>query len=427
MRHEHGDAVIATSEPATTIRASDRDICDSYLYLLGRLLVLRQEHFDILSGAQWNELTHREVGGTREHSNLDVAFSEAWVAVDETSCTMIDVPRIVGRYYTVQIVNPWGETIANINERTFPERAFGTFALCLKGAHLRLPKEVHRIDLPGRKARVLARIELGANPSEAIALQHAITMRSTSKPIIPATVGIPLFTNEKLPGVEVFDTALAVLATEQDVNPNMDTLQAKVRAIAALSRDDTERSRIDRVIRQRSWGLRQALYVSGNDWLVPRVAGNYGADWLGRTAANLYGIWSNNKTETVCFTAGSAMPINGDHTYTMTFEKDDLPGSHVQYFWSLGCINAHNFRVIPNPQNRFVLDTQSQLQLDKNGTLTLYFAPKLPAGAPQANWLPTPAGRSYILSWRSYGPDHATVSGRWFPPALQLISTSVPA
>jgi hypothetical protein len=40
--------------PAATHRASDRDICDSYLYLLGRLLVLRQEHFDLTSGAVWN-------------------------------------------------------------------------------------------------------------------------------------------------------------------------------------------------------------------------------------------------------------------------------------------------------------------------------------------------------------------------------------
>lgn len=424
MRHEHGDAVEVTAEPMMPFRASDRDICDSYLYLLGRLLVLRQEHFDVLGGVQWNQLVHRDVGASREHANLEVATSDAWVAVDESSCTLIDVPAIAGRYYTIQIVNLWGETIANINERALPEHASGTFALCLKGARLALPRDAYRIDLTGRKARVLIKIELGTTPNEATALQQQITMRSTGRPLIQATVGIPLFTNEKLPGVEAFDTANAVLQTEQDVNPGMETMQAKVRALAAIARDHAERTRIDRVIRERSWGLRQGLYVTQKDWTTPKVAGSYGTDWMGRTAANLFAIWSNTRTEVVSFKAGTTTPFNGDHTYTMTFDADDLPSTRARYFWSLACLNAANQHPVSNALDRFELGSRSPLQRDRDGKLTLYFSPKLPPGAPDENWLPTPSGRSYLLTWRSYGPDPATVGGTWFPPSLQRMTTT---
>ncbi len=398
MRHEN----VAPSGRAQ-LGAADRDICDAYLYLLGRLLVLRQEHLDILSGTEWNQLLHHEPGA-------QLTSSEAWVVVDENSSTVIDVPEISGRYYTVHVLNPWGETIANINERTFPDRPVGSFALCLKGSSTALPDGARRIDLPGRKARVLIHVELGANPADAMALQRAFAMHATGSPIVTATIGIPLFPNDELPGVEAFDAALAVLATERDINRGVEAIQAKVHAMAELVRAD-ERGRIDRVIRQRSWGLRQALYASQNEWLTARVVGNYGADWLARTAANMFELWANTKSEVIRFQAGAATPLDGDETYVMKFDRDH-PTPHVHHFWSI-CVNGVT-------SNRPLLSSHSELHVGRNGTLSLYFAPTLPHGAPEQNWLPTPAAQRYSLDWRSYGPDDM---GRWFPPSLQQIST----
>ena len=89
-----------------------------------------------------------------------MAYSEAWVAVDESSCTIVDVPKIEGRYYTVHFLNGWGETIANINERIFPKRPFGEFAMCLRGANVAIPLGATRIDLAVKYSRLLARVEL---------------------------------------------------------------------------------------------------------------------------------------------------------------------------------------------------------------------------------------------------------------------------
>ncbi|HEY3801048.1 MAG TPA: DUF1214 domain-containing protein [Kofleriaceae bacterium] len=394
----------AALRPATLFRAADRDICDAYLYLLGRLLVLRQEHLDILSGIEWNRLRHHEPGS-------QLTSSEAWIAVDETSSTLIEVPEIRGRYYTVHVVNPWGETVANINERTFSNRPSGRYALCLKDTRQPLPADTRRIDLPGRKAHVWIHVEHGGDLDEAEAIQRAFTMHTTGTPVVPATIGIPPFPNNDLPGVSAFDSALAVIAAERDINQGVDGAQAQVRLVAALASTD-ERVRIDRAIRQRSWGLRQVLYTSKNDWLASRLAGNYGANWLARTAANMFELWTNTKSEVAHFHAGAATPLDGSAAYVMRFDRDTLP--HVRHFWSI-CVNG----VTPR---RPVLSSRSELQLGRRRALDLYFAPALPRGVPEQNWLPTPADQQYSLDWRSFGPDQDTATGRWFPPSLEKLS-----
>ncbi|MGT2429051.1 DUF1254 domain-containing protein [Cupriavidus basilensis] len=109
------------SEPAAGM-VPDQDVNDAYVYLLGRLLVLRQEQLDFQQdGFQWNQILHRDVGGASwANPNLDVAYSEAWIAVDEKTCAVVNVPRIKGRYYTVQFLNGWGRQSPTSTNATIP-------------------------------------------------------------------------------------------------------------------------------------------------------------------------------------------------------------------------------------------------------------------------------------------------------------------
>ena len=173
-------------------RLSDKDIVDAYHYFLGRMLILRQEHLDFKAGFAWNNILHRDPGGvTWANPNLDVVYSEAWVAVDETNCTVLEVPPIKKRYYTVQLLNGWGETVANINERNNP--GAGKFGLCLKGGKAGTPAGAQRVDLPGKKSRLLARVELGADPQEAGKLQRQIRLYTAGQVTIEPPAEITLF------------------------------------------------------------------------------------------------------------------------------------------------------------------------------------------------------------------------------------------
>jgi hypothetical protein len=401
-------------------RIADRDIVEAYEYMLGRLLVLRQENLDFKEGFKWNEIVHRAPGAVDwANPNLDVVYSEAWIGLDEKSCTLLDLPEIKGRYYTVQMLNGWGETTANINERNFQKHPFGKYLFCIKGATPVLPKGTLRVTLPSPKSRMLIRIELGAHPENAIALQKKITMKAMGKPVIEEAVVKPDFTNSQLPGVEAFDKTEQILASEADLNPGMIDVREKAIAISKAAADRTQRARIDEVIRKQAIpAFHSEIAKMGkmeNGWMRPRAIGNYRTDYVMRTIANYAGIWANNSKEVVYFTGQG---LDGTQSFTLTFPKDALPRSKTRYFWSAIVVDDTNFKVIPNALNRFLLNKQSPLQFGEDGSLTLALGPKQPDGIPESNWLPTPEGKKYNVTFRFYGPTKDVTDGKYFPPPL---------
>ncbi len=415
----------ADQGPSPAILATaptDQQISDAYLYLLGRLLILRQQRLDFeREGFHWNQLLHREAGAVAwANPNLDVAYSEAWVALDEKTCVQLDIPRIEARYYTWQMLNGWGETVLNINERTYPAQPDGRYALCIKGASVDLPAGLRRIDLPGRTFRVLARIELGADPAGAARLQRQFRLTALGQPKFDPIMPVPLFANRALPGAEAFDWTDAILGGEPDSNPGMTTIRGEVMTVAALAKSGPQgRARVDQVIRARGWTALQSqirnLGTIRDGWVRPAIAGNYGSDYKMRTAVNLVGIWANNSNEVTYF---GRRDLDGGATYAQTFPADALPSRHARYFWSVIAVDAHDFKVVPNAVDRYLLNKESGLRYNADGSLTLVYAPALPLGTPQSNWLPTPAGSRYNLTFRYYGADADITHGKRFPPPL---------
>lgn len=410
-------------------KLSDQDISDAYIYLLGRLHVTRQQQLDFQEGFKWNEFIHRKPGAVDwPNPNLDVAYSEAWVAVDESSCTIVSVPKIQDRYFTVQFLNGWGETLANINERVFPKNPDGDFAVCLRGANVKLPDGItSRIDLPVKHSRILARVALGSDWDGAVALQQRFKLTTTGAPKLPDIPKTPIFELEQLPGVEAFDAAQVALDSEPDLNAGLEQLQQTTRSVAKAIQDPAERARVDHVIRTVAFPqFAQAGAIIGhgtvqNGWARPGVVGEYGIDYLARTLVNHGGIWANIKPEVLYYRGSkdaAGAELNGDNVYTLTFPADALPTRFAKYFWSVIAVDSVRFRVLPNPEKRYLLNEQTKPQRGSNGSLTLYFAAEKPSEAPEGNWLPIPKGAVYRLTMRFYGPLDGVANGTYYPPPL---------
>ncbi len=417
-----------TSNTAPTI-ITDQDVSDAYIYLLARLLIARQQQIDFdREGFQWNRLVHRKPGQVDwPNPNLDVAYSEAWVVLDEDSCLLVTLPRIEGRYYTVEFLNGWGETLANINEREYPDHPYGLFAVCLAGGRVTPPKSAQRLELPERVTRVLARVELGENWDDAVALQRKIAFDMLGHPIAPAIPRTVMFDMDVLPGVEAFDSAKLAIESYPDTNPGMERVQATALAIAEAIKDPVERSRIDGVVRQRA--LHDFAAASPNighgtvrnNWARPACCGHFGEDWLTRTLVNFAGIWANTFDEVIYYKGNldrDGRQINADAAYALTFPADNLPSSYARYFWSIIAVDTLHMRVLPNPLEKFLLNKESGLEYGDDGSLTLWFAPEKPPQAPENNWLPTLGGRDYRFTLRFYGPLGGVVDGSYFPPPL---------
>ena len=406
---------------------SDQDISDAYIYLLGRLLITRQQQIDFdHEGFVWNRLIHRKPGQVDWPSpNLDVAYSEAWIALDENSFLLVTVPEIKDRYYVVEFLNGWGETVANLNERVYPDHASGLFAVCLQGSTVDIPVSAQRVDVPAKTMRVLLRVELGEVWDEAISFQHQFKFEVRGNPIPPEIPRTVIFDMENLPGVEAFDSADVALQ-EKDLSPGMERLQANVRAIAGAVKDPAERQRIDRVIRSEAFadfGAAAAILghgIKGNGWVRATSCGHWGRDWLTRTIVNFAGIWANVLEEVIYYSGSedsTGAQVEPDGAYTLTFPADDLPDKYAKYFWSVIAVDRVFRRVLPNPRNKFLLNRQSGLTYGADGSLKLYFAPEKPSDAPEGNWLPT-KGKPWKLTFRFYGPRGAVADGTYFPPPL---------
>ncbi len=411
----------ATAAPAQAPRVADGNVVTAYQYMLARWLVLRQEAHDLKAGFKWNEVVHRAPNdNARASPNPDIASSAAWIAVDDTSCTLINLPEIKGHYYTVEIVNGWGEVIDNINERTYPKHPFGTFALCRNKAKVELPAGAQRVEVAGNQSRILIPIALGADPAGALALQKQITMQTTGSPKIDAAVVTPDFPDDRLPGVEAFDNTEAVLASEVDINKGMAEPQSVARAVAAAVADPAQRGHIDEVIRSQAipafLAAIRKMSPAVNGWVHPHLTGNYGHDYLLRSIVDFTGLWANTPWEAVYFDGSR---FDGSQTYTQTYSKDAL-SALKEHYWSVVAVTAKDSRVIANPLGRYLLNDQSDLKLNTDGSLTLTFAPKLPDGVPQSNWLPTPQGQEYNLTYRFYAPAKYLVEGRYYPPLLSI-------
>ena len=116
-------------------------IADAYIYLLGRALIIRQEHVDLRgTGADYNVIDYKPLGAPDGvNPNFDVASLEAWLAVDDHTPVVLQVPEVVNRHYNIQLIDEWGDVITNVNPRTFPSHPCGTFAFVKPGSRAKVP------------------------------------------------------------------------------------------------------------------------------------------------------------------------------------------------------------------------------------------------------------------------------------------------
>lgn len=394
--------------------------------------MIRQEHIDLAEeGVSYNVIKFNELGKAEfVNPNLDVAYLEIWLAVDEQTPVILEVPRVLGRYYTVQVMDEWAEILYNINERTFPAHAHGALAFCLRGSDPALPAGALRLDLPSRKAKVLARVERKGDDAGAVALQRAFTIIPGGTPVIEPALPIPLFTNAAPITVDVFTQPMLgnVLNSAPDAMELGPALRGRAEAIADyVAQDARNRAVIDGIITEtalpglvrfiRSYGDKRGGWIATTGKEL-----GFGEDYWFRTAANYAGIWWNNNREVVYFIGeadSSGAPLNGDTVYCLHFAPADLPQDHVDAYWSLTLMSLPEYRVVPNPLGRFGFNNRSVFAYEPDGSLKLYLAATPPADAPQSNWLPAPAGKPFTLNLRLYVPKPEVLSGDYYVPPIE--------
>lgn len=312
---------------------------DAYVYLLSRALVNRQEIRDLAEpGVEYNKFKHNPIDQVIDwaNPNLDVANSETWVAVDADHPVRLVIPTIEGRYFTVQVIDQWGETITNINPRKFPLGASGEFFFVAPDNRASLPNDSSVIVLRSRKAKILARIEIADDAETATELQRQLQLDAAENTDILPPISVPDFGNDTLLGIEIFDHAEDLVAGIPDVAPRAAELQVLVQHMADRARGESWRQGAEQSLRNEiipaflQFAMTEAGVVQ-NGWFGTIVIGVYGEHVDIRTAANLIGIWANVSSEVIYFVAtrdSAGEPFDGNATYLLDFAPDTQP-QHV--------------------------------------------------------------------------------------------------
>ena len=412
---------------------TEEEVVESWVYSFARYMVILQEHIDISEeGVDYNIIKYNELGKAEfPNPNLDVAYMETWFAVDEKTPAILEIPKIEGRYYTAQICDEWAEILYNINERNFPEHPYGKYALCLKGSNPKIPEGALRLDIPSKKAKMLARVERKGDDEGAVALQKAFKVYSMGNPIIEPAVEIPMFTNAKPLTIEVFDKPMIekVLQSAPDANTKSNKYQKNVMAIADyIAKSKENRTKIEAIASQKGFpGVVNFVKNFGDrrgGWSSTREYLKFGDDIWFRAGANFAGIWWNSSSEVVYYIGekdADGNPLNGDNTYVVHYKAEDVPQSRVNSYWSLTLMSLPDYRVIPNKINRFNLNNVSDLKFEDDGSLKIYLASELPEGTPESNWLPSPAAKEFTLNHRYYVPKEEVLNGEYYVPELRKI------
>jgi len=406
-------------------------VTDAYVYLLGRALAIRQEHTDLKEpGIAYNAIKYNPVGSADfVNPNLDVAYLEAWIAVDDQTPVLLEVPEVKGRYYTAQLLDEWGEVITNINERNYPSYPFGKFLLVAPGSQVKVPADAVRIELHSRKAKLLGRVELKTDAAGALALQKQFKLTALGQPIIQPAAPMAPFGNKELIGVELFDDVDAVIASALDVSPMAAQMQAKVRDVGQQAKDPATRKALDELITTQvvpqflTYAVTKSA-VFKNHWLGVLGVGHFGDNYWLRSSANLVGIWANTNDEVIYFVGtqdAEGQPLNGANDYVLDFPAASRPDAVANAYWSVIVVDLPNYRVVPNPLNRFNFNSDSGLKSEADGSLKILLASKPNAAVPESNWLPTADGKGFSLTIRTYVPKDAVKRGEWFPPALKRL------
>jgi hypothetical protein len=252
------------------------------------------------------------------------------------------------------------------------------------------------------------------------------------EPSVVPPPSIPMFDNKDLIGVEIFDQADARLASALDVAPNAAAMQQKVRAVAAYAASGQEgRAAVEALLRGKvipefhEYALTKFAPYR-NHWVGGGGSrfGNYGDDFRARTSANFAGIWANTIDEVIYFGGtrdADERPLHGSNSYVIHFPADKLPQSAVNAYWSVILVGLPDYRVADNPLKRYNFNNHSPLKSESDGSLKIGIGPKPPVGVPESNWLPSPEGKPFSLTFRTYVPKDSVKRGEWTPPAVTLV------
>jgi hypothetical protein len=380
--------------------------------------------------------------------NADTLYSTSWLDLSKEPM-LLHVPDTEGRYYVMQLMDAWTETLAAPGKRTTGtgEAWFGVVGPDWRGQG-QLPEHVKRIDSPTNTVWLLGRTQ--TNGSTDYGFVHGIQqgyiltplsnfpqgqppLAMTDFALMQARIGAsPLAQMERLSPVEFFQLTAQLLVANPPHAADAPFMHRIARIGIVPGKPFPAEKLSPDVLKAMEEGAQAAAKaVTGFDpksrpvgktgWTVPGHYGRYGTDYAARalTARLLLGaLPAEDAIYLGCSRDSGGEALDGAHRYTLHFAKGEIPPA--QAFWSLSLYDAQGY-FAANPLKRFAIGDRDQLKFNADGSLDLYIQHESPGADKESNWLPAPAG-VFNLALRIYWPEEQVIKGEWVPPAIVAVA-----
>src|SRR5271157_617940 len=374
--------------------------------------------------------------------NADTLYSSAWLDLSREP-VLLHVPDTKGRYYLMQLMDAWTETISVPGKRTTGTEA-GWFAIVGPGWKGTLPARAARIDCPTNMAWLLGRTQTNTASDYAAvrAIQKGYTLMPLSLyPDGPRKTRTLPNVSLREPGLtppqvvarlspDEFFSKFAELLVKDPPHAADGPMAEKLNALGVRAGQPFEAQKLgpegakafDQGVKSAAAILDQSVHRRGTPgptgWSGgTQNVGRYGTNYAMRAVVARIGLGANPPEDAVYLACGqdaSGTPLTGAKAYELHFDKSQLPV--VRAFWSVTMYDEDGY-FIANPINRFAIGDRDDLKYNQDGSLDLYIQRESPGKEKERNWLPAPAG-AFNLSLRLYWPGEEILGGRWAPPAV---------
>lgn len=351
---------------------------------------------------------------------------------------ILTVPNSNNLYYMVQIVDMWTNAFAYVGGKTTGYKG-GKFALVGPDWKGKLPAGVKRIDCPTPWVLLQPRVHIYREGKvvldEARKVLNSITTigltQFTGKPALTPPsyqYPTPMPTNVKLPvsavsyqdPLQFWDLFVTAMNENPPPKDQITALLPMFKPLGIELGKPWDRSSLSpitldamKVAAQKIGNLLSNLPTGTlyhGAFLPPPTIGNFGTDYLTRGIVGRVGLTANTPYEAIYWDYTIDNQNNalvGSKKYTMTFKQGVLyiaPG-----FWSTTLYDGENNYTISNPINRYMLGSDTpDMKMNADGSFTIYIQTDSPGKDKEANWLPAPTGRFYLIT-RAYAPQAVTI------------------
>ncbi|MBI4858347.1 MAG: DUF1254 domain-containing protein [Acetobacterium woodii] len=446
-----------TGKPAAATTQTDnwQTVSDAYVYCLP--LVLVNETMVAMTNtvdpsntrAPINQLIHAKGLATAASKdivtpNVDTVYSQAFLDLNETA--MVYVKPKTDRFCSVEVMDAYTNAVSILGSGgdTQDQQTYLFTGPNYKGA---VPDTMKQVSLPTNLAWILIRVVCNgdADLDNVYAIQNQMQLVPldaylSGEPYTPPTGTynpendfVPITHVDAMTPQEFFDTANQLMVN----NPPTAADAPLMKALSSINvgpgatfdaavLGDNGADQWQTMISNRSSDLAAdctPFSVSLGSWsYFGEPIAEFGTEYEFRALIAINGIAVNPASVAIypkAYKDSDGETLNGSNAYTIHFDKDALPPTQGNGFWSITAYNSDNF-LIDNPLNRYCINDRSGFTLNEDGSLDILVQSNAPDPSKQSNWLPVSAD-DFHLYLRIYLPQEAVLNGQWSAPVIKKV------